>query len=200
MLMVVQLVRAAVGANVPKEIYVLVGPPSIGKSTWVDKTFGSRDNVYAISRDDIANIVAKKYNMKYEDLFFLPDKSPINSEIQMLFNQRVSLASASSKPIVIDMTNMTIKSRRRALIAIQGKQKEYKKVAVVFKFEGAAELIKKVAIKRSESSKKVPAWLIDQKIKEFNAVSLEEGFDEIIHVDNLNNLELYLDSDTNYKF
>ena len=35
-----------------KNIFVLVGPPSVGKSTWIRNHFGD-DNPYIINRDDI---------------------------------------------------------------------------------------------------------------------------------------------------
>lgn len=39
-----------------KKIYVLVGPPSVGKSTWIKNTFKSEP--YIISRDNIVDQVA----------------------------------------------------------------------------------------------------------------------------------------------
>ena len=59
------------GASNRKKIYVLVGPPSVGKSTWV------KDNApdsYIISRDDIVEKVAGEYGWTYDDMFFSPSQ------------------------------------------------------------------------------------------------------------------------------
>ena len=43
-----------------KTIYVLVGPPSVGKSTWIKQTF-SEVSPYVINRDELAEKVAEEY-------------------------------------------------------------------------------------------------------------------------------------------
>ena len=50
-----------------KTIWVLVGPPSVGKSTWINKTFGE-SKPYIINRDDIAEKVAEEYGWTYDDI------------------------------------------------------------------------------------------------------------------------------------
>jgi len=54
-----------------KTIWVLVGPPSVGKSTWINKTFGE-SKPYIINRDDIAEKVAEEYGWTYDDMFITP--------------------------------------------------------------------------------------------------------------------------------
>jgi hypothetical protein len=54
-----------------KTIWVLVGPPSVGKSTWINKTFGEV-KPYIINRDDIAEKVAEEYGWTYDDMFITP--------------------------------------------------------------------------------------------------------------------------------
>ena len=44
-----------------KKIYVLVGPPSVGKSTWIKNTF-TDTKPYIINRDDLAEQVAEPYH------------------------------------------------------------------------------------------------------------------------------------------
>lgn len=52
-------------------VYVLIGPPAIGKSTYVKNSPGLK-NAIVISRDDIAIAAAKKYGLTYDDLFKYP--------------------------------------------------------------------------------------------------------------------------------
>lgn len=202
-----------------KKIFVLVGPPSVGKSTWISNTFSDFDP-YVISRDDIAEAVAGTREWTYDDMFVPPPKdsklgdedpkygtvvqSPkwmswqplsfdkvleANNEVQSRFMQRVAGAKGNSL-IVVDMTNMNASSRAAALKAIDGNQDEYKKIAVVFEFEGAEELVQKIARKRAEAAKRmgkaktVPPAAIQRMFSAFERPSMSEGFDEIVTVDN----------------
>ena len=210
--------------NSNKKIYVLVGPPSVGKSTWIKQTFVDIEP-YVINRDEIVEQVAKTYGWTYDDLFVapLPDqgegdvsekygtvvKSPeymtwqplsydkvleANGKVAELFNKKV-LEAKGQENIIVDMTNMNVGSRKGALKAIEGSEDEYKKIAVVFNFKGAEEVIKKVAQKRAEEAKRqglsktIPPEAFDRMFKSFQEVSPEEGFDEVINVDNTEKLK-----------
>jgi len=209
-----------------KKIYVLVGPPSVGKSTWIKKTFVDI-KPYIINRDDLAEKVAGEYGWTYDDMFIVPpvdsnegdvsDKygtvvpAPAymswpgapklvydkvveaNGKVQSLFTQRVA-GSKGQDNIVVDMTNMNAGARKGALKAIEGVEGEYHKVAVVFNFKGAEDIIKKVAAKRAEEAKKmgksktISSDVIDRMIKNYAEVSSEEGFDEVVNIDNTEEL------------
>jgi hypothetical protein len=167
-----------------KKFMVLVGPPSVGKSTWIQNNLP--DDVYVINRDDIVEAVAEDYNWTYDDMFAAPPQdaqvgdfdekygkvvqSPSYMSWQPLsfdkileangivfneFNQRVAGAVPSSKDIVVDMTNMNARARSGAMRAVQGHENRYEKIAVVFETEGAEEFIKKVAAKRAAAAKRM---------------------------------------------
>lgn len=210
--------------NNNKTIYVLVGPPSVGKSTWIKQTFVDVDP-YIINRDEIVEQVAKNYGWTYDDLYVAPlpeqvegdvsekygtvVKSPeymtwqplsydkvmeANGKVAELFSKKVSEAKGQEN-IVVDMTNMNAGSRVGALKAIEGVEHEYRKVAVVFNFKGSEDIIKKVAQKRAEEAKKqglsktIPPEAFDRMFKSFQEVSPEEGFDEVVNVDNTEKLK-----------
>jgi len=207
-----------------KKIFVLVGPPSVGKSTWIKSTF-THINPYIINRDDLVEQVAGEYGWTYDDLFVTPlgdsklgdisekygevIKSPeymtwaplsydkileANTKVADLFSKKVSEAKGQDN-IVVDMTNMNVGSRKGALKPIEGSEDEYKKVAVVFNFKGAEDIIKKVALKRAEEakamgkSKTIPQAAFDRMFSSFQEISPEEGFDEVINVDNTGKLK-----------
>jgi hypothetical protein len=207
-----------------KKIFVLVGPPSVGKSTWIKNTF-TDINPYIINRDDLVEQVAQEYGWTYDDLFVTPPqdsklgdvsekygeviKSPeymtwaplsydkileANGKVATLFNKRVADAKGEDN-IVVDMTNMNAGSRKGALKSIEGLESEYTKIAVVFNFKGAEDIIKKVALKRAEEakamgkSKTIPAAAFDRMFSSFQEVSPEEGFDEVINIDNTGKLK-----------
>jgi hypothetical protein len=225
-----------------KKIFVLVGPPSVGKSTWIKSTFGEIEP-YVISRDNLVEqIAAKEYGWTYDDLFAstIKDekegdknekygeviKAPdymnwpgapktvyskvleANKKVQVLFDAKVRDAKGKDT-IVVDMTNMNSGARKVALKSIEGVENEYHKTAVVFNFKGAEEIIKKMAVKRSEESNKTipPAAfdrmftsydLQDDKGIPFDEVKIKdvlskEGFDEVEMKDNTVELKRVID-------
>ena len=166
-----------------KAIIVLVGPPSVGKSTWIKSNF---PDSYVINRDTIVEKVASSYGWTYDDMFATPpsdaqvgdvdekygtvEEAPswmtwaksvfnkvleANGKVQTQMSARVKGAVPSGKNIVIDMTNMNAGARKNALKAIEGNEDKYHAVAVDFKFQGAEDTIKKMAAKRAEAAKRM---------------------------------------------
>lgn len=196
-----------------KSIFVLVGPPAVGKSTWIKNTFADK-NPYIISRDEIVNRIAKSLGFSYDEMFARPSeplgfehekygtvvKSPAfmtwqplsyskileaNTTINNLLKEIVSNAVQSGQDIIVDMTNMTANARKQALKAIEGKEDMYNKIAVVFGFKGAEDIIKKVSKIRSEKeSKTIPEDVLDKMMSSFQEISPTENFDKVINVDN----------------
>jgi hypothetical protein len=208
--------EAALNKN--KKIFVLVGPPSVGKSTWIKNTF--KEAPFIISRDDIVEKVAGTYGWTYDDMFATPPEDAkigdsdekygnvveppswmtwaksafdkvleANAKVQELFNQRNAGAKTTKENIVIDMTNMNAGARKRALDAVSSDDAA-EKIAVVFKFEGSEDIIKKVAAKRAEAAKRmgksktIPAAAFDRMFSSFEKPTTAEGFDKIVDVDN----------------
>ena len=123
-----------------------------------------------------------------------------NGKVQSAFNQRVSGAVPrfdDVKPdIVVDMTNMNVAARSRALQAVSGDRSKshyqggYEKIAVDFKFEGVEEIVMRVAQKRAEAaqrmgkSKTIPRSAMERMFNAYERPTLDEGFDSIVEVDN----------------
>lgn len=61
-----------------KEIYILIGPAAIGKSTFVKRAGFPEDKLSIINRDDVVGEVSKRYNLSYDDLYHFPphDSTP----------------------------------------------------------------------------------------------------------------------------
>lgn len=166
-----------------RKIYVLVGPPSVGKSTWISRTFRDADP-YIISRDDIAEAVAESMGWTYDDMFHAPPKdaqlgdidpkfgevvpspkymtwqplsysgiSAANKMIGGAFGARVAGAADSGRDIVVDMTNMNASARKSALAAIKGREGEFETIAVVFPFQGAEDAVLRVAQIRADRAR-----------------------------------------------
>ena len=208
-----------------KKIFVLVGPPAVGKSTWIKNTF-QKDDPYIINRDSIVEEVASQMGMTYDDMFSAPPKdSTIGTEdekygtvvsspsfmtwqplsysnildanklINEKLNDKIKNAATSGRDIVVDMTNMTANARKQALKSISGKEEMFHKVAVVFPFHGAEHIVKKMAFKRSQEiksqggSKTIPPEVLDRMMNSFQEIAPEEGFDEVVEMDNRQKLK-----------
>jgi len=213
-----------------KKLFVLVGPPAIGKSTWIKKTF--EEKPYIISRDDIVDHIAGSMGMTYDDMFASPKaeetlgtenekygtvvKSPAfmtwqplsyskileaNEKINNLLKDRMRNATKSESDIVVDMTNMTANARKQALKILEGNEHEYEKIAVVFDFKGAEDIVKRMSRKRSDEikavggSKTIPDNVLDRMMSSFQDISPEENFDKVVNVDNRSMLKSIIDED-----
>lgn len=192
-----------------KQFIVLVGPPAVGKSTYIQRF---HPDAFVVSRDDIVDEVAKSKGLTYDDLFIRPPENaeinqiapgyenlgPVingsfgkafkliqdaNNTVHRLLQNRFSQAVGSNKDVVIDMTNMTKASRR---LALQHANQNYHKVAVVFPVhqDNMEELLQRMqrraqAIKAKGGSKTIGEPVIKRMLEQFQPVSYDEGFDEI---------------------
>jgi len=155
-----------------KTITLLVGPPASGKSTWVLK---NAKNAIIISRDDIVDHIRADYKVSYSDAFK-------NKELQQKVNKKleshISHTLTSGKNIVVDMTNMSINSRKKILDRVPS---NYIKVAVIFNVS-RSELIKRLDKREKETGKKVGINIVDDMIANYQEPSYTEGFSKIIKV------------------
>jgi len=173
-----QIIRESV---LRPKIYVLVGPPGVGKSKWID------DNVqdpYIVSYDNAVKAVAAAHNLKYDDLAG-PKAGDLGKVIRAHEKDQVTNAVASGKDIVVDKTNMTAKSRRRALSAIKGSEDRYDKVAVFFDFRGMEPLVLRSVEKRAEEEgdKNIDPRVVENMVRSLEIPTQDEGFDDILVVD-----------------
>jgi predicted kinase len=140
-----------------KELVVLVGPPAVGKSTWIASKF-PKGSVIVVNRDNIVEEVARNNGWTYDDMFLAPPNlnpdpameakfgkaipnrgyTPFayekiveaNKEVNQILANHFEQAVSSGKNIVVDMTNMTAGVRRNVLVKVP--KGEYFKRAVVF--------------------------------------------------------------------
>jgi hypothetical protein len=164
-------------------IYVLIGPPAIGKSTWI-QNYTNPDNTIIISRDDIVEEVANSYGWTYNDLFVQPPEDAEigdvdekygkvipapeymywrktifsnvferNEDVQTIFKKTMEDAKASDENLVIDLTNMRVRDRIDGLNRVA--RPNDIRIAVIFNFKGKEKLLKAVAAKRAEAAKRM---------------------------------------------
>ncbi len=150
-------------------VVLLVGVPMSGKSTWVRDNI-SEDTV-VISRDRILMDVYGSDN--YNDAFNNVDQGKVDKALLRTINDSVS----NGENVVIDMTNISAKTRRRNLSYFT---KDYTKVAVVFPILTNDEYNRRNDFRKINENKSIPFGVLRNMIESFTIPTMEEGFNEII--------------------
>ena len=148
-------------------VYLLVGIPCSGKTTWVDK--------YEFT-SDIAHISSDYFVEEYADLhsttYTLVFKDYAATANKLMFDEALE-SIRQGIDIVWDQTNTTISSRRKKLAML----KEYHKIAVVFNIPKPEVLAERLESRRHW--KEIPNDVIESMIEKFQEPTKSEGFDDI---------------------
>lgn len=153
--------------NIPT-VYVLIGVPAAGKSTWVSNQGWAKDCA-VVSTDMWVEMEAERQGKTYSEIF--DDYMP---HAVMLMANQVELARDKGMDIIWDQTSLTPASRRRKF----GMLKDYKHIAVVFKTPEPEELARRL---NSRPGKTIPDGVVKSMIKGFVMPTEDEGFEEIWH-------------------
>lgn len=149
-------------------LYMLVGIPGSGKSTWVNNQSWAKKCIY-LSSDKFIEEYAASVDKTYNEVF----DEYIKTAGQLLNKQAIT-ANVSETDAIWDQTNLTVKSRAGKLKLFPC----YRKIAVVFKTPEADELAKRLA---SRPGKHISDAIIASMTSIFEMPTLEEGFAEIWH-------------------
>lgn len=153
-----------------KNLIVLVGPPCSGKSTWVKNNL--KDYI-RISRDALLEGMFKDRG-SYSDIFkSLTEDEQKSIDIQLMKEYKLALNAGEN--IVIDMTNMSKKSRAKFLNGYK-ELKNYNKHAKVFFI--SEEGFSRRNEMRSFSGKSIPHYLYLDMVKRFT-FPLKDEFDYV---------------------
>lgn len=148
------------------KLYVLIGVPGAGKSTWVANQDWSKDCAY-ISTDKHVEEYATSVGKTYSEVF--KDYMPTATN---LMTADVIDARDAGRDIIWDQTNTTAKSRKRKLAMLPG----YTAIAVVFRTPDRNELDVRLS---GRPGKHIPKNVIDQMISSWEEPTEAEGFAEI---------------------
>jgi predicted kinase len=149
-----------------QKLYVLVGVPGSGKSTWIQNQQWAT-GIPVVSTDRYVQEYADKQGKTYSDVF--EEYMPI--AVKLMANQ-VLICQANKTDIIWDQTSTTIATRARKIRMLP----EYYKIAVVFKTPEREELNRRL---QSRVGKHIPDHVVDQMIDQWDNPSLDEGFSEI---------------------
>ena len=147
------------------KVYVLVGVPGAGKSTWVANQDWAKDCVYVSSDrhvDEYAASVGKTYNEVFKEY--------ATTAVSMMLDDVVA-AREAGKDIIWDQTSVNVKSRKKKFSMLP----DYEHIAVVFPTPEPEEHARRL----DRPGKHIPKEVLDSMIKNFEMPTEEEGFKEI---------------------
>lgn len=150
------------------KLYVLVGVPASGKSTWVKNQDWAKD-IPVVSTDHFVESYAKEQGKTYSEVF--EEYMPI--AVKLMANQAL-ICQANNKDIIWDQTSTSVATRAKKIRMLPN----YYKIAVVFKTPSTEELKKRLA---SRPGKDIPWEVVCDMAQKLEAEppTKEEGFDEI---------------------
>lgn len=150
-------------------IYMLIGVPGSGKSTWRENYLKNNDAV-VISSDDHVDDFAEKNGVTYTQAFGMVDMKDIEAKIRSDYMDAIT----SGKDIIVDRTNMSRKSRSRFLSFLPD---GYEKHAIVFQCP-EEELQRRLTKRAEETGKSISDAVIQSMQRNYQEPTLSE-FDDV---------------------
>ena len=152
------------------QLILLVGPPLSGKDTYLKSQNFSDFTI--ISRDDI--LMSLHTNSDYSQAFSSVDQKLVDK----ILNNKIQDCITNNQNVIINMTNMTKKSRNKHLSKFPNNH--YEKIAVVFPKLNLCDYINRNEKRKLEENKFIPVNVIQSMIENWQEVTSEEGFKTII--------------------
>lgn len=156
-------------------LYMLIGLPASGKSSWredfLDKKHADGEPWYdyeILSTDDWVEKEARLMGSTYSETW--PKYIGTASKI---LNELCGIAVERNANIIWDQTNLTLSSRAKKLKQIPS---NYHKIAVVFKKPDDEEYNRRL---ENRPGKTIDKALIENMVKTYECPYFDEGFDEI---------------------
>jgi predicted kinase len=149
-------------------LYVLVGVPGSGKTTWTAHQKFDWEQTVIVSTDKYVEQYARSVGKTYNEVFndFMP------TAIEMM-TATARQAFKDGKDVIWDQTSTTVKTRARKL---RMAPEHYTKIAVVFDIPKPELHVKFL----DRPGKSIPEEVMRDMINKFAYPTIEEGFDRII--------------------
>ena len=148
-------------------IYIAVGLPGSGKSTYAKNFIKDKDIEY-LSSDELRAVFGKG-----------EDDQTVTPLVFGHIKRKVDEFLKDGKNVLVDATS--VNRKERADYITTAKKYGAKLVALVFKMDRQG-LIDRNKKRGQEGGRVVPDWVIDKMLAKFEEPSHSEGIDEVIYV------------------
>lgn len=157
-----------------QKIYLLIGPPGAGKTTWLNSQKWIQDHAI-VSSDSFMEHAAAASGRTYTQMF---DAGYSPTAIQLM-NEALDAAFKAGRSVFVDQTNTTVARRARTMAKTAGAYH----VAVVFKTP-LDELVSRAHARTMASHKSIPLFVVQSMYDNMvhQPVTMAEGFEEIWYV------------------
>jgi predicted kinase len=153
-------------------IFVLIGAPASGKSTWTTAYLETARPTTVASTDQQIDAYAAANGLSYSEAHDKIDMESLEQNMQ----GSIRVAVAKSQDIIIDRTNLRVKSRNRWLSQVP---RHYVRIGVVFTVEPVEALFKRLHKRAKETGKYVPDLVVQEMLSSYQPPTLDE-FDIIL--------------------
>lgn len=138
-----------------------------------------RNRPVVISRDDLVEAAGRKRGMSYTTAFnfLIKNKEVTKNEVDDVLNHQINDSRKNNKDVIIDMTNMVKKARRKWINHFS----KYNKKAVVF-LTGFEELKTRNMVRTDQTGKFIPEKVLIRMCRNFTLPLYSEGLDDISYV------------------
>lgn len=150
---------------------LLVGLPAAGKSTYRERLVSELDNPVVVSTDDLIESYAQSVGKTYNEVFHSYAKTA-----EKTFFNSFDSAVKEGRDIIVDRTNLSVKSRKRFL----DKLREYEVDAFVIQIPNSDEWNRRL---NSRPGKNIPQNVIETMMSSFQMPTLEEGFSNVFVIE-----------------
>jgi len=160
-------------------MFVLIGMPASGKSTWRAAYLGYRNgttdrSLVILSTDDIVERIAAENGVTYDEAFDLVSMKDREREMKANFAE----ALERGDDIIVDRTNLSVASRNKFISRGRQSKHNYQAIGVVFDVS-PEELERRRNARHEAEGKSIPQQHIDDMVSRYEAPRSDE-FDFII--------------------
>jgi predicted kinase len=155
-------------------IYITIGFPGSGKSTWAKKKSAEEKNLIIINRDAIRTMIKNNYTFDFTLEPVIKDMSIECLEVALIY----------SKDVIIDETNITKEQRRAWINRVKNRMCQDSKcckIVFVWFIESTNNVSYRMKDARGYTDSKWQSIIDDMKQK-FEEPSLDEGANEILKI------------------
>lgn len=149
-----------------KKCIILVGPPGVGKSTWLQLNYGDVPCAI-ISSDNILEVLAQLEGLTYNESF----KKYAKVATPMMWEEMDKRVEEGWETIIVDRTNMSRKARKPFFERLKGKGYEFE--AVVFPIPDKEEWQRRLD---SRPGKTIPQNVLTSMVASYEMPTVFEGF------------------------